>query len=226
MLIVTFTGALAGLVHVLSGPDHLAAVAPFTVEDRSRSWLVGLKWGIGHTSGVWILGLLAILLRELLPIDVLSSWSERLVGVVLIGIGFWGLKRAFSTQLHYHVHEHDGIQHAHVHVHQKGERHDHREAHMHRHAPIGIGLLHGLAGTSHLFGILPALALPTRYASALYVIGFGVGSILAMTSFSWVLGHVVQRLVQYSLKAYNWMLGSFAVVAILVGVVWISTTLH
>ncbi|MBF8297934.1 MAG: hypothetical protein HW395_591, partial [candidate division NC10 bacterium] len=38
-------------------------------------------------------------------------------------------------------------------------------------------IFHGLAGSSHLFGVLPALAFPSRQASMLYLAGFGLGAI-------------------------------------------------
>ena len=34
---LAFAGFLAGFVHVLSGPDHLAAIAPYAVDGRSRA---------------------------------------------------------------------------------------------------------------------------------------------------------------------------------------------
>ena len=48
-MLTVITGALvSGLVHVLSGPDHLAAVAPLATASRERGWLAGWTWGIGH----------------------------------------------------------------------------------------------------------------------------------------------------------------------------------
>ena len=38
MIAVIFTGLAAGVTHVLSGPDHLAAVAPLSMTRQGRSW--------------------------------------------------------------------------------------------------------------------------------------------------------------------------------------------
>ena len=79
-MLTLVTGALAGLFHVLSGPDHLAAVAPLAVDGRRKGWIAGWTWGLGHASGVVVVALLGVLLRELLPpIEILSTWSERVV---------------------------------------------------------------------------------------------------------------------------------------------------
>src|SRR5689334_13731696 len=114
------TGALAGLFHVLSGPDHLTAVAPLALADRRRGWLAGWTWGIGHASGVVVVAVLALLLRDALPpVDVLSAWSERLVGGALIGIGLWGLRR--SARIRPARHAHGPLLHQHLLV-QSGPR--------------------------------------------------------------------------------------------------------
>ena len=58
MFIVAFTGLINGITHVLSGPDHLAAIAPLAVRARKKSWIPGMRWGIGHSTGVAVIGLL------------------------------------------------------------------------------------------------------------------------------------------------------------------------
>ena len=94
-MLSAITGALAGFFHVLAGPDHLAAVAPLAIDGRGRGWIAGWTWGLGHASGVVVVALLAVLLRDALPpIDVISGWSERLVGAALIVVGVWALRRS------------------------------------------------------------------------------------------------------------------------------------
>ena len=40
------------------------------------------------------MGVLALVTRHALPLESISSWSERLVGVVLLGVGLWSLRAA------------------------------------------------------------------------------------------------------------------------------------
>lgn len=220
MWIAIVSGAVAGVVHVFSGPDHLAAVAPFSARRFHQAWKTGLMWGIGHSTGVWVIGVLAFLFREALPVEALSLWSERFIGVILIAIGIWALRKTWRERLHYHEHQHDEVVHGHFHVHKKKPAHHQPEAHQHNHAPLGIGIMHGLAGSSHVFGILPALMLPSRDASVAYILSFGIGSVLAMSLFSWLLGYLFFR-VRASLPLYRWVNASFAVLAIGVGAIWI-----
>jgi len=214
------TGLVAGAVHVLSGPDHLAAVAPLAADQRSRTWFVGFLWGVGHSGGVWFLAILALVFREALPIELLSAWGERLVGFVLIGIGLIGLHRLIGTRVHSHTHKHEGVKHMHVHVHASAPGDGHALDHQHSHSALGIGLLHGLAGTAHLLGVLPALLLPTRLAASLYVLSFGLGAIVAMTGFSWVVGLFADRFERFGNQMFRLLLGSCCVATLLVGLYW------
>jgi hypothetical protein len=179
-MLTIVTGVLAGLFHVLSGPDHLAAIAPIAVADGERGWLAGWTWGIGHASGVVVVAVLAILLRDMLPpVAVISAWGERLVGVALIGIGLWALRRGLRVGPARH--SHGTVEHDHLHV-QAGPAWMRRLGHAH--ASFYMGILHGVAGSSHFLGVLPALALPSRMAAFSYIAAFGVGTVAAMTGFA------------------------------------------
>lgn len=75
---LALAGLVAGAVHVLSGPDHLAAIAPYAVADKARSWRTGVRWGLGHSAGVLGVGLLVLLTRQVLPVEALRArWSIR-----------------------------------------------------------------------------------------------------------------------------------------------------
>jgi hypothetical protein len=216
-MLITITGALAGLFHVLSGPDHLAAVAPLAVDGRRRGWVAGWTWGVGHASGVVVVALLGVLLRETLPpIDVLSAWSERLVGAALIGIGLWALSRC--ARVAPAMHKHGQWAHDHIHV-QNGPAWIRRLGHAH--ASFCMGVLHGVAGSSHFFGVLPALALPTPTAAILYIGAFGIGTIAAMTIFAAAVGSIAVRNL-HGPRAYRAMMTTAAVLAIVVGSVWLT----
>ncbi len=221
MMVALLTGLLAGALHVWSGPDHLAAIAPLALQQQRRPWLVGVRWGIGHSTGVALVGVLALALREVLPVERLSAWGERLVGVMLIGIGVWGIRRARAIQVHLHRHRHDGAEHAHAHVHANHAPHEAPKAHVHTHAAVGIGVLHGLAGSSHFLGVLPALALPTTAAAVGYVGMFAVGTVASMGAFAGMMGLFAARPAFHGDRAYRLLLAACSVAAIAVGAVWL-----
>ena len=215
-MLTAITGALAGLFHVLAGPDHLAAVGPLALEGRRRGWVAGWTWGIGHASGVVLVATLAILLRDLLPpLEALSAWSERLVGIALIAVGFWALRR--SARVRQAPHAHGAVSHDHLHV-QAGPGWLRRISHAH--ASFCLGVLHGIAGTSHFVGVLPALALPTRAASMTYIAAFGIGTVAAMTGFAAVVGRAGGYAPHHSL-AQRRLVAAAAILAIAVGGLWL-----
>lgn len=216
-MLTLLTGAFAGLFHVLSGPDHLAAVAPLAVEDRGRGWLAGWTWGVGHASGVVVVAVMAVLLRDLFPpVEIVSAWSERLVGAALIGIGFWALRR--GARVRSAAHAHGALKHDHLLV-GAGPAWVRRLGHAH--ASFCFGVLHGVAGSSHFFGVLPALALPTRAAALLYIGAFGVGTVVAMTAFAAALGAAGTR-ARPGAALHRAMMLTAAVTAIAVGGIWMA----
>jgi len=168
--------------------------------------------------GVLAVAALALLLRSLLPLDAISSWSERLVGAALIGIGLWGLRRTL-LRLHVHRHAHDGVEHVHLHVHAPEAAHGAPAAHAHAHLSVAMGALHGLAGSAHVLGVLPALALPGLGDSAVYLLGFCGGGIGAMTAYGLLLGGVAHRLAP---PIHRWALTGASLGAIVLGAVWLA----
>lgn len=218
-MIAALTGLIAGIIHVWSGPDHLAAIAPLAVRRPVRSWVPGIRWGVGHSVGVGIIGLLSLWLRNLIPRELISQWGERLVGIMLIGIGYWALRKAL--RIHAHEHEHDGDRHIHLHAHAQNLPHDQPAAHVHTHAALGIGILHGLAGSSHFVGVLAALAFPTNALAVAYLIAFGVGTVVSMATFSWLLGLLTSRWAGGSAKIYRRLMGVCAAGAMAVGCFWL-----
>jgi len=217
-------GLLAGSIHVLTGPDHLAAVAPLSLHQNRRLWLAGVKWGMGHSSGVLLVAAFAWILRGLLPLDSLSNSGERLVGVMLIAIGLWGLNKALRQRLHIHTHahHHDGGDHVHIHVHEHATAHDPAEPHIHTHAALAVGVLHGLAGSSHLLAIVPALALP-KFQAATYLIAFAMGTIFAMAFFSTVLGFLGLRARVSGPAFYRSVMVTCSLASLAVGGFWLVT---
>ena len=196
-------GLAAGLLHVFSGPDHLAAVAPLAfgsdaqqpaLRRRVEAWRTGLEWGIGHTAGVVLIALLLLWIRQRLPLDAISAYSERIVGVALIVVGGWGLWRASQSRPAFQ-HSHSG-------------------------ASFALGTLHGVAGSSHLFGILPALAFSEQLDSMLYLAGFGVGAMAGMSAFAAGVGLIAIRFGSDH-RRYRGLLYASSAAALVIGGVWL-----
>jgi len=163
-----------------------------------EQWKTGLQWGVGHTAGVLLIGVLLLLVKERLPIDAISAHSEKIVGAALIAVGGWGVWRAMRLGVTPHGH-----------------------SHAHTRASFAMGAIHGLAGSSHLFGVLPALALPTREASMSYLGGFGLGAILGMTAFAAAVGFISTRIGRGNPRTFSGLLYASSAAALIVGGFWL-----
>ena len=52
MQAVILTGIVAGFVHVVSGADHLIAMAPAAIINPQKALKNSFSWGLGHSSGI------------------------------------------------------------------------------------------------------------------------------------------------------------------------------
>jgi hypothetical protein len=84
---------------------------------------------------------------------------------------------------------------------------------------MAIGLIHGVAGSSHLYGVLPALALASTQRVA-YLIGFGFGSIVAMGLFAGAIGLVINRVPGSRALVQRWGLLVASIAAVVIGTAW------
>ena len=218
MLISVLTGVAAGAVHVVGGADHLVAMAPFSLNKPMASLRSSLAWGVGHSAGVVVLALVAIGIKDLAHVEAMSSWAEFLVGVALLVVGALAVRTAFGLELHSHEHRHGEVNgtHQHLHLHVRGQS-SHRR---HIHAASGLGLLHGLAGASHLLAVIPALALPP-HAAVGYLIAYLCGSIGAMVAVVGVVSFLTQR---SGARLLPLLVGGTGALSIVTGAIWLQKT--
>jgi len=227
-------GVIASVLHVVSGPDHLAAVTPMIIESKTKQWRIGLYWGIGHLLGMLLIGLLYLLFKDNIPVESISEHSEQLVAFVLIGIGLWALFKIFyrsRKHSHPHVHTKDGKAFVHIHEHdtanEKTHKHFHnKELRQSNIYALGIGVLHGLAGVAHFLILLPVLGFETQLESIAYILGFGVGTVLAMTIYALFLGNIsVLSKKQNTVGLYKSIRVLGGVFALVVGCYWLYLSL-
>ena len=180
MQAVILTGIVAGFVHVVSGADHLIAMAPVAINNPKKALENSFSWGLGHSSGILLLAFLSIFIKDITPLNKFSNIAEFLVGISLLIVGVFAIKNSLQLSMHSHSHKHEnGIAHRHFHFHVKEQKNNNK----HSHALTGLGLLHGIAGGSHFLAVLPALALPLTSA-CFYLISYLIGSLISMNLFT------------------------------------------
>ncbi len=223
------SGILTSMLHVISGPDHLAAVTPLVIETKRKAWKIGLAWGLGHLIGMLLIGVLFLMFKEFIPIEAISDYSEKMVAFVLIGVGIWAFYRIFKTpKIHKHLHIHIEKE-VYIHIHEHEHKHNYTHQHTHKKvvkqnviSSFGIGFLHGLAGIAHFLLLLPVLGFVQQIESIQYIVGFAIGTVLAMSIFTIIIG----KLATYSKQQHNEIFfkgirlvgGLFAIV---IGIYWL-----
>lgn len=182
VLASAWTGLVAGGLHTLTGPDHLAALAPLCI---GRSGLqcaaVGALWGCGHDAGQIIFGLIFLMLKDKLHIELIRTWSARVVGVTLMVIGAMGLKEAQEIPAFSAVVATDGQSDS-----SSGELLTEGKKSV-GFTTFGTGIVYGLQPDALLM-ILPALALPSRMSGAAFLSMFLLGTVVAMGSYTAFIG--------------------------------------
>lgn len=96
MLTLASTGFTLGLLHVLAGPDHLSALAALAVGTSWRAFMLGFRWGLGHSTGLVVVAIIFIALKGDLDLRTLGRYCDLLVGIFMIGLGCYGVLGALK----------------------------------------------------------------------------------------------------------------------------------
>ena len=206
MILVLLSGIAAGFYHCVLGPDHGAALAPFSVEAQRRAWVVGLRWGVGHAAGIIAVAVAFALAAEELDLRFLGAAGDYLVGGVLVAVGLWGLRHGRRAA--------DALAHG------APEPHAH---HVHATAALSIGTLHGLVGTGSTLAVLPTLGLHTLAERAAFLSGFALGTVGSMSAIAWLLGALAPRDELGTAYRRVFAIASFAALGL--GVAWLALAL-
>jgi len=178
LIILLLYALYEGLIHAFEA-DHILAVTNIVSQRTNLSAAVkdGVFWGLGHTSTIFLVGVIMIVFKVHIPTGTFS-YFEAIVGFMLIVVASYRLFIFFRDEqtalsFHKHKHEHAGEnKHLHTHIHLKGKN-------LHK-ASYGIGIVHGLAGSGTLV-VLIMTQIESIPNSILYLAIFGLGSIVGMT---------------------------------------------
>ena len=184
---------LLGLRHA-SDPDHLAAVTTLIASEEERkqahkAGLMGLLWGLGHSTTLVVLGLPLVLFNRFLP-EPVQVIAETLIGAIIVFLAVRLLVRWRRGLYHAHIHSHDDEPpHRHVHSHRESGTHEHAHTLPHR-TPVsayGIGLVHGIGGSGGLTLLLLS-TISNRAEAVGALLLFATGTAVSMTLLSTAFG--------------------------------------
>jgi high-affinity nickel-transport protein len=211
-------GFLLGLQHA-TDPDHLVAVATILTRERrfTDGALIGVLWGAGHMTTLTIVGAIIIGLKLTVSPAVGGS-LELVVAAMLIVLGVLRLRDALrgleAVPPGHLVADHDhgggtGVVHSHPHAHDAEHTHEHAHVHPSRWLaklgwrggwPAGralvVGAIHGLAGSAAV-SLLVLATLRSTVSAVVYLLIFGIGTILGMTLLTAVMAFPVSMALRY-----------------------------
>jgi len=136
--------------------DHLVAVSNIVTRRDKLALAVkdGIYWGLGHTSTILLIGLI-IIVGKTTFLNGYFGYFEAGVGLMLVVLGIYRLYKHYNTTTL-----------------------DMDESDNH-HLAYGIGLIHGLAGSGAMV-LLVMSQIQSEWNSIIYLVIFGVGSIVGM----------------------------------------------
>ena len=149
-----FLTIYAGLEHAFEA-DHLLAVNTLVShrENLKQSLKDGIFWGIGHTTTIFLVGILMIGFKLNIGENFFKNF-EAGVGIMLIFLGIYRMSKLYFPKQHNHTHNTSR-------------------------AAFGVGLIHGLAGSGALV-VLVISQMKTPFEGLMYILIFGLGSIFGM----------------------------------------------
>ena len=184
--------------------DHLTAVSTLILSDDRRggrrAGVLGLFWGLGHATTLFLFGVPVVLFGAQLP-DIAGRVAEFLIGVVTAFLAVRLLLRWRRGYFHAHLHRHGEISHTHPHVHEHAAKAGHPTTHAHRHAEgigrspataFGIGLMHGVGGSAGV-GILLVASVADRVNAVAGLLMFAAATALSMSIVSSIVGYGLVR---------------------------------
>ncbi|MCU0618451.1 MAG: sulfite exporter TauE/SafE family protein [Gemmatimonadaceae bacterium] len=205
MLLLMATALALGMLHTVA-PDHLAAVGVFV--SRRPDWRDaarhGARWGIGHSLSILLVGGVAVVSAVRIP-PALEPRLEQAVGLMLVGLGVLAWRRA--AQGHPPAHAADSPSHAH----DEGTL-------------LGIGMVHGLAGSGALVAALPAATARSHAEAFVYLAAFGVGTVVAMAVLAVGLGALIRSAADRALRVQRIVVRAAALTSMLVGGWWFAAS--
>ena len=177
LLVALFWGA----THALSPGHGKAIVAGYLVGTRGRvrdAVLLGLIVTVTHTSGVFALGGVTLLLSAFIVPEQLYPWLNLVSALLVVGVGLGILRwrvRAWRGGPSAH-HHHQSHEHSHHH-------HDHDAEGDRRAGLLGIGISAGIIPCpTALVVLLAAISLQRVGYGLLLIVAFSVGLAVAVTS--------------------------------------------
>lgn len=203
-------GVAMGTLHVVTGADHISAVASLAVGNSpSRAFALGARWGAGHSVGLLCVFLVLLALRvetDEAFMRVASRWMGLCVGAFMVALGVYGVREVDQrlrdaeladgggedgrdeerARLFAATKETDrALDDDEKRLNEKNEKNKTGgSSFLTGWLAVLAGVVHGAAGPGAILGVLPAMALRDEPLVLGYFCGFVGATVVAMGAFA------------------------------------------
>jgi len=91
---LVWIGMAFGIVHVITGPDHVSAMVTLAAGKGSQAFWLGARWGAGHSLGLIIMYIALLAAGE--AVFESEDAVEKIVGFIMVFLGGVGVMSAFK----------------------------------------------------------------------------------------------------------------------------------
>lgn len=185
-------------------PDHVAAVSVLSYEKDSKTKLRKVmwkssQWAIGHSITLILLSIGALLLKSVLPTNI-SAIAEWFIGPMMIWIGINSLRLAFKPPVEPLV---------------PVARAEKKRSFLSY--SLGIGMLHGMAGTGAACTLALTMAADDSYTALWIIIYQSAAILLTMTAYGYLLSLSFTHMMKRSRTFFSYVIGGAGLFSIAIG---------
>jgi len=215
-----WAGLVTGCLHTLVGPDHLAALTPITIgQTKIKSVILGALWGLGHSLGQLTLGVIFILMKDKFDsfIPALNKYGGVLIGITLLIIGIIGIYES-SITTNYDCKA--------IKNNSSGKNADDSEKIISSQSFVTFmtGVVYGFNPDTLIF-LIPALALPSKTASFIYIVMFFIGTVVAMAGYTFAISATTEIFGEKTFISVKNLSVISAIISILFGILVLLSSL-
>jgi len=191
-----------GILHAL-GPDHLSAIALFSIGKNKRETLtLSLLFAFGH-------GLMLYLMAELIAYfanDSLLAYGDIISAMVILVMGLYLVYLAFTDTIKIDKHQHNHEKHTHIYY---------KNIHLHDKSVLfTLGLFMGIGGIRGMLVTLSAVSHGTVGIGM--ILAFIIGVSIVFLSFGYLIYLINERL-SVSINSLRYAIFSVGLFSILIG---------
>ena len=175
-----------GIVHAF-GPDHLSAIADFSVgKNQRKTLLITFSFALGHGISLFVF---AKLLESMEISQDLLAYGDIVSAGVIISMGLYILFMVATERIQLRKHIHENKEHIHIWY---GKSHEHSDDSVAKTSSLTLGLLMGAGGVRGMLITLGAVNGGT--VDFMMVGAFTLGVMLIFGAFGMVMLYVNQNL--------------------------------